>query len=92
MRPKLGQEPSIGKKALTTKKTEFKDLIGKSHHLKIIGLLLNLTMSYLKPDLTMPHLRIKKLHRYFNDLSDSHSASFYCLINVDGPLSAVPLK
>ena len=71
MPPELGQEPSIGKKGSYKKKTEFKDLIGKSHHLKIIGLPIDLTMSYLKPYLTVPRLLIKKLHHYFKDLNDS---------------------
>ena len=45
-----------------------------------------------RPYLTVPHLLIKKLHRYFNDLSDSYRAYCYCLMNVDGPLLEVPVE
>ena len=45
-----------------------------------------------KPYLTVPHLLIKKLHRYFRDLNDLYKTRCYCLMNVDGPLFPVPLE
>ena len=92
MRPKLEQSRLSGEKGPNKKKTEFMRFDQKIPPFENHRHAAQSDDELFRPYLTVPHLLIKKLHRYFNDLSDSYRAYCYCLMNVDGPLLEVPVE
>ena len=80
------------KKALTAKKAGFMRFDRKIRPSKKRRHAAQSDDELFRPYLAVPHLLIKKLHRYFRDLSNSYRACCYCLMNVDGPLFPVPLE
>ena len=80
------------KKALTAKKAGFMRFDRKIRPSKKRRHTAQSDDELFRPYLAVPHLLIKKLHRYFRDLSNSYRACCYCLMNVNAPPFEVPVE